>query len=516
MKKLIWAFFLVCLSGSFSGADDWPSPRFQPPLPTNAQNNSLIQDKGTPMQAIATVHPLKSWWMIMIYIIAGLGMVGFIVRLKTEGYEKKLARERKISEQLRFIDKMRSELFEQHKIVEKELIRARDDLEAMVMERTCELKTAKEAAETANKAKTQFLANMSHEIRTPLNLILGFSKALEQEVRDETQKEYVSAIRSSGKTLLALLNDILDLSKIESDKFTVHHKAFNIRGLFLEIKEMFAKPAEQKGLAFELDLPPRVPDILILDENRLRQIVVNITGNAVKFTDNGGVRVGVDYLPDASGKGPGDLLICIEDTGMGVHEEEKDAIFGMFSQQEHQDANKYGGTGLGLTISKRLAEIMNGSITVESVLNRGSRFLIHIRQVEQAALTGCDPDPGDAGAVDLAFETACIQTAGISDSPFSPDTLGRMRQLQDRLMHLEKTVWADLKQAMVIDDILIFADSLKELAKQFDYPCLDRYAESLARQAKKFDMVQLPAGLDHYPQLIQHISTLVNDSTVQS
>ena len=599
-----------------------------------SNNDGVWNDKGTSIRIIVAAHPMKTWWMIMIYIIAGLGGVGFIVRIRTESYEKKLAQERKISEQLRFIDRMRTEVVAQQKRVEKELIRAREDLEAMGMERTCELKTAKEAAETANKAKTQFLANMSHEIRTPLNLILGFSKALEQEIRDETQKEYVSAIRSSGKTLLALLNDILDLSKIESDKFTVHHKAFNVRQLFLEINEMFAKTAEQKGLVFELDIPPQVPEILILDENRLRQIVVNITGNAVKFTDQGLVRLGVDYVPDISGKGPGDLLICIEDTGMGVHEDEKDAIFGVFSQQEHQDADKYGGTGLGLAISKRLAEIMNGSITVESALNRGSRFLIHIRQVEQAFLTGPEPDHGGGGAVDMDFGKACILLVGASEadrgliatflenygievasthdmstapeilksmkvdliiwtsageappagpasdfqsgpdkhavpvmaigpvspedrefcdlvlekpvsrenffnslkillkpvriapdeimdqksgiSPVSPETADRMRQLQVRLLDIEKTVWADLKQAMVIDDILVFAESLMALAKEFDYPYLHHYAVGLARQAKKFDMVQLPAGLDHYPGLIRRISALIGEPAVRS
>ncbi|MFA5904030.1 MAG: two-component regulator propeller domain-containing protein, partial [Desulfobacula sp.] len=373
-----------------------------------SNNDGIWNEKGTPIHITVATHPLKTWWMLLIYIISGVGILGFISRLKTAGYEKKLARVKKVSEQLRFIDKMRSELLDQQKIVEKELIKARDDLEAIVTERTVELKDAKESAETANKAKTQFLANMSHEIRTPLNLILGFSKALEKEIRDETQKEYVSAIRSSGKTLLGLLNDILDLSKIDSDRFTIDYRAFNIRRMFLEIRQMFVKMAEQKGLKFELNISSLLPEILILDENRLRQIVVNITGNAVKFTEKGYIRVSVDYVADVSGKEYGDLLILVEDTGMGVKEDEKEDIFRIFSQQKHQDINKYGGTGLGLTISKRLAEIMNGTITLDSILNQGSRFTIRIKHVEQASLTGPNPDKGDTDVMDISFGKPCI------------------------------------------------------------------------------------------------------------
>ncbi|OGR22309.1 MAG: hypothetical protein A2277_02655 [Desulfobacterales bacterium RIFOXYA12_FULL_46_15] len=599
-----------------------------------SNNDGVWNKKGTSISLTVAAHPLETWWMLLIYIVSGSLMIVLVVRLKTVSYAKKLARERKISEQLRFIDKMRSELFEQQKIVEKELINARDDLEAIVTERTCELKAAKEMAETANKAKTQFLANMSHEIRTPLNLILGFSKALEKEIRDETQKEFISAIRSSGKTLLALLNDILDLSKIDSDKFTIDYRAFNIRQLFLEINQIFVKIAEQKGLKFELNISQQLPDILILDENRLRQIIMNITGNAVKFTEKGYVRLSVDYVADISEKEHGDLLIHVEDTGVGVREDEKESIFRVFSQQKHQDINKYGGTGLGLTISKRLAEIMNGTITIKSILNQGSRFTIQIKNVEQASLTGPNPDHGDTNAMDISFgkpsillvdaleanramisdflgnygftvipaddiskapetlqfmmmeliiwnvsradssvklstalktgingETVPLMAIGnvsaenmrycdlilekpvakealinslktllkhihirpdeimeqapvSSGSSLSFETIDRLRQLLDELMGIEKTIWSDLKQAMVIDEILIFADSLKDLAKKFDYPYLHQYADTLARQARKFDMVQLPISLDNYPEMIQHISKIINDSTV--
>ncbi|AEJ60864.1 PAS/PAC sensor hybrid histidine kinase [Spirochaeta thermophila DSM 6578] len=239
------------------------------------------------------------------------------------------------------------------------------------------LKEAKEEAERAMRAKSEFLANMSHEIRTPLNAIIGFTDLLASSFPSGKEASYLDAIRSSGKNLLMLINDILDLSKIEAGKMTLSYSPVDLRSFIEEIANIFRTQVENKGLSFILDYAPALPPTVEIDELRLRQVLFNLIGNAIKFTEQGHVKVQVRGTLHTE-ESKVDLTISVEDTGIGIRPEEREAIFQSFHQSSGQDSRKYGGTGLGLTISKRLVEMMGGTISVESEYGKGTTFTVRI------------------------------------------------------------------------------------------------------------------------------------------
>ncbi|MCP5007813.1 MAG: AAA family ATPase [Planctomycetes bacterium] len=254
--------------------------------------------------------------------------------------------------------------------------------------RALELKKDKEAADKANEAKSAFLANMSHELRTPLNAIIGFSDILGSSISDPKQKDYLERISTSGGSLLTLINEILDLSKIESGKMELEYSVVSLTKIFNETKRLFEQKSEEKGVDLILNISPTIPDALLLDGKRIRQILINLIGNAVKFTENGSITLTADcrYLDDRT-KSVINLTFSVVDTGVGIPEDQQANMFEAFEQVKGQSSEKYGGTGLGLAITKRIAEAMGGRIILESEVGQGSIFIVEIKEVELAAVS---------------------------------------------------------------------------------------------------------------------------------
>ena len=228
------------------------------------------------------------------------------------------------------------------------------------------------AAEAASTAKSSFLANMSHEIRTPLNGILGMAQFLDTEPLSSFQRESVQTILESGKTLMALLNDVLDLSKIEAGKLNIEQTEGNLRNVFLHLQKLFSARAEEKSIALHVQIDPDFPETVKFDHIRVSQCVSNLMSNAIKFTSAGSVSVSVAH--EISGPGEYRISVAIADTGIGISEEAAEGLFAEFSQADASTTRKYGGTGLGLAITSKLAELMGGAVTVASTPGEGSTF----------------------------------------------------------------------------------------------------------------------------------------------
>ncbi len=391
-----------------------------------------------------------------------------------------------------------------------------------------ELEKAKLIAEGANRTKSEFLANMSHEIRTPLNAILGFSALLEKDLQGSQEREYLHSIRASGKSLLTLINDVLDLSKIEAGKLDLKYTAFNPYLLFQEIQRIFSYKIVQKQLEFQVAVDPEIPSALILDEIRLRQILLNLVGNAFKFTETGIIRLSVHKQHQYQGQHKIGLIFSIEDTGIGIPDDQIKVIFGAFEQQHRQNHAKYGGTGLGLAITKRLVEMMGGHIFVESRVGIGSKFNVIFKAVAVATSSDMDvlePDTIESDMnshrpatilakgnreISQKFENSIPPAAEKEEESLQSldaATLAKLPELLN-LLENESNDWQRLGQTSIIQDIQTFAVRMQKLGEQYRFPVLQQWGEKLYSQV--FNIETFPKTLEQFPNLVNRIRDQVS------
>lgn len=261
------------------------------------------------------------------------------------------------------------------------------------------LKASERLANAASESKSEFLANMSHEIRTPMSAILGYADILDRSLQNQDDLNCVSIIRNNGKFLLDIINDILDISKVEAGKIEIQRKTFRLDKLVEDIRALMQVRAIEKDLKFSVEVEGLIPQEVKSDSKRLKQILVNLVGNAIKFTDSGSVMLTIKYHRNSRG---GRLQFDVVDTGIGMSEDQQQGLFQPFSQGDSSVDRQFGGTGLGLAISQRLAQMLNGEIVLESALGEGSTFTLFVD-------AGAADDVATIGTSDLSLKSASSQ-----------------------------------------------------------------------------------------------------------
>ena len=378
------------------------------------------------------------------------------------------------------------------------------ELKALVEKRTSDLNHAKEEAEAAridaekaNLAKSRFLASISHEIRTPMNSILGFIRIMSDEIPDKKYRGYLDAVSAGGKTLMGIINDILDLSRIESGKMELQPETVRVREIMEEIRYIFTSQVEDKDIAFEITVDPSLPEFLVLDGLRMRQVLINLTANAVKFTHSGFVKLSVGVKSFVSGGESVDIVFIVQDTGIGIPEEQHGLIFEAFEQQSGQSTRKYGGTGLGLAITRRIVDMMGGRISLQSQPGEGSVFYVQLERVPVVSGSGVQYVPSD----DLQ-PAATDKPEHLNDEILNENLL----QLAETLRSPEMTQrWENINELLILNEIEEFANNLEEVNRTYRSETLDGWLRQLREDLAVFDVERLQRTVSSFPALVEEI-----------